>query len=163
MLIRSGVAERGELMMVQKDQSIKDKQKLLKSIYPDVREENLRLVGRRVAIKSGLESAGRIGQVLAVVHHEQDWAVVVWDDEDDPDTHKASGLDVLPIKTHFAGFPVAIKDERAARLFAHIEKRAIEDGTPEAIGAIQYIKEFERMDSKTTDDDPKDDTRTNSE
>ena len=54
---------------------------------------------QRVRIKAGWDRAGRKGRCLALVElAESDhiWAVVKWDDEDDPDNHKVQGLEVVP-------------------------------------------------------------------
>jgi hypothetical protein len=49
---------------------------------------------RRVAIKSGWEGCGRTGDQLAAVRDRDgmQWAVVLWDDEEDPTTFKLRGL-----------------------------------------------------------------------
>jgi len=36
----------------------------------------------------------REGLLLAIVEHGQPWAVVVWDDEEDPTTVKANCIDI---------------------------------------------------------------------
>ena len=58
----------------------------------------------RVRIKEGWEEAGRVGTLLAEVEVVQTWGVVLWEDEEDPDCHKRSGLEVIPIDGVFV-FP----------------------------------------------------------
>ena len=55
------------------------------------------LTGQRVRIKQQWCDAGRTGDCLAVVMDlDQPWAVVKWDDEDDPYIHKTDGLEIIP-------------------------------------------------------------------
>jgi hypothetical protein len=50
---------------------------------------------RRVKIKATWVDAGRTGILLGPpVRHDQWWAVVVWDGEEDPDIFKVAGLDL---------------------------------------------------------------------
>ena len=46
----------------------------------------------RVCIHPAWKGAGRKGVILGVVYVEQWWAVVKWDDEEDPDCFKLAGL-----------------------------------------------------------------------
>jgi len=48
---------------------------------------------RRVRIKTGWEAAGRRGIELARVFADQNWSVVLWDGDDDPDCFKSAGLE----------------------------------------------------------------------
>ena len=51
----------------------------------------------RCRIKAGWLEAGREGHLLCFVTHPrvgQTWAVVMWDDEEDPDCFKAAGLEI---------------------------------------------------------------------
>lgn len=51
--------------------------------------------GTRCKIKAGWEGAGREGEAFGFFTHKrlgQEWIVVLWDDEDDPDCFKAAGL-----------------------------------------------------------------------
>lgn len=53
--------------------------------------------GSRVRIKAGWMDAGKEGDLLAgpvTDRKGQVWMVVQWDTSDDPDLHKASGLEV---------------------------------------------------------------------
>jgi len=47
-----------------------------------------------VAIRTGWEGEGRTGQYLGRVMKDQWWAIVVWDDEEDPETFKFAGLTI---------------------------------------------------------------------
>ena len=51
----------------------------------------------RVRIKKGWEGAGRWGTIFYIIHRNafigQAWAMVLWDDEEDPDCHKTAGLE----------------------------------------------------------------------
>jgi len=47
----------------------------------------------RVRVKAGWGEAGREGRYLATVFAEQEWCVVVWDGDDDPNCFKAGGLE----------------------------------------------------------------------
>jgi hypothetical protein len=49
----------------------------------------------RVRICRGWDGAGREGRLLAWVFARQRWAVVLWDDEEDPDCFKAAGLEEI--------------------------------------------------------------------
>lgn len=52
----------------------------------------------RCRVKDGWGGAGRTGIVHVVLHLDQDWAVILWDDDDgEPDLHKAAGLDFLEV------------------------------------------------------------------
>lgn len=46
----------------------------------------------RVKVADAWERAGRTGRLLATVFARQKWAVVLWDDKEDPSTFKAAGL-----------------------------------------------------------------------
>ena len=50
--------------------------------------------GVRCKIAFGWERAGRTGEAISYFDYacEQLWVVVKWDDEDDPDIHKAAGI-----------------------------------------------------------------------
>lgn len=51
--------------------------------------------GTRCKIKPGWEGAEREGDAISYFDHErlgQQWIVVIWDDEEDPDCFKAAGL-----------------------------------------------------------------------
>lgn len=48
-----------------------------------------------VRIRDGWEGAGRLGRLLTTVWAEQTWAVVLWNDEEDPDCFKMAGLEIL--------------------------------------------------------------------
>ena len=51
----------------------------------------------RVRIRAGWMDAGKEGELLAGPIRDrkgQDWMVVDWDNGDDPDLHKASGLEI---------------------------------------------------------------------
>lgn len=51
--------------------------------------------GTRCRISVGFEGAGREGDAVSYFDHDrlgQTWAVVLWDDEDDPECFKADGL-----------------------------------------------------------------------
>ena len=51
--------------------------------------------GMRCKIRPGWDEAGKEGDIICCVQSDrmgQQWAVVQWDDEDDPDLFKASGL-----------------------------------------------------------------------
>lgn len=53
--------------------------------------------GVRCRIKSGWEGVGREGDAISYFDHErlgQQWTVVLWDDEDDPDCFKSVGLEI---------------------------------------------------------------------
>lgn len=52
--------------------------------------------GMRCRIKDGWEGAGREGAAICYFDEEcgQLWVTVKWDDEEDPDVHKAAGLQV---------------------------------------------------------------------
>ena len=45
-------------------------------------------------IKDGYEGAGRRGTYYGKVHIGQYWAIVVWDDDEDPATFKAAGIEL---------------------------------------------------------------------
>jgi len=49
----------------------------------------------RVRIKNGWFKEGMQGTLLAVVHVGQDWGVVIWDEDEDPDCFKLAGLEEL--------------------------------------------------------------------
>ena len=50
---------------------------------------------RRCRIKEKWEGAGRTGKYYGNVSIEnQKWAIVVWDDEEDPDLHKLAGIEI---------------------------------------------------------------------
>ena len=55
--------------------------------------------GTRCRIKSGWHGAGREGEAFNYFDDlkGQRWVTLQWDDEDDPDLHKAAGIEV---KTH---------------------------------------------------------------
>jgi len=42
----------------------------------------------------GSYEEGKEGLLLAIVDYGQRWAVVIWDGEEDPTTHKAGSLDI---------------------------------------------------------------------
>jgi len=46
-------------------------------------------------IIKGWDGAGRTGQYLGRFFSGQWWAIVKWDDEEDPDLHKTCGLDLF--------------------------------------------------------------------
>lgn len=52
--------------------------------------------GTKVKIRSGVEGAGRCGEMICYVRHDargsQTWIVLVWDGEDEPDLFKANCL-----------------------------------------------------------------------
>lgn len=52
--------------------------------------------GARCKIAEGWDGAGREGEALCYVQPSrqgaQTWIIVMWDDEDEPDLHKAAGL-----------------------------------------------------------------------
>jgi hypothetical protein len=55
----------------------------------------------KVRIKNGYEDAGREGVLLAgpiADCKDQLWLVVQWDGQDDPDLHKASGIEMAVIQ-----------------------------------------------------------------
>lgn len=52
--------------------------------------------GDLVKIRDGWAGAGRSGVVLDVVFAIQEWCVVKFDDDDDPDCFKAGGLELIP-------------------------------------------------------------------
>lgn len=54
---------------------------------------------KKVKIRYGWDGVGREGTLLTVVHVEQDWAVVKWDDEEDPDCFKLAGLETCPTES----------------------------------------------------------------
>jgi putative transcriptional regulator len=71
----------------------------LPKIIP-VREEQMVEPGR-IRIKTGWDKGGREGTLLGGPIHDlkgQDWMVVQWDGDDDPDLHKAAGLDIAVIE-----------------------------------------------------------------
>lgn len=47
------------------------------------------------SILKGWEGAGRKGQFLGKFFSDQWWAIVLWEDEEDPDLHKTCGLDLF--------------------------------------------------------------------
>lgn len=50
-------------------------------------------------IKPGWHQEGREGTLFVVISiNGQDWAVVLWKDEEDPDLFKAAGLEVAEVK-----------------------------------------------------------------
>ena len=51
--------------------------------------------GCRVRIAHGWEGDGREGVMLGSVYTDREWAIVVWDDGEDPHTFKARGLHKL--------------------------------------------------------------------
>jgi hypothetical protein len=55
--------------------------------------------GKRVRIREGWQGAGKkgtaLGMPLVVNGGEMKWIPVLWDGEDDPDWHKAYGLECL--------------------------------------------------------------------
>jgi hypothetical protein len=56
--------------------------------------------GTRCRVKQGWEDAGREGEALCYFEHEklgQQWILVIWDDEDDPDCFKAAGLEIKTV------------------------------------------------------------------
>ena len=48
-------------------------------------------------VKAGWVDAGRRGIFFGQVYAQQAWAVVRWDDEDDPETFKSAGIEVIQI------------------------------------------------------------------
>ena len=58
-------------------------------------DANLRQ-GERVRIRAGWGGGGREGMRLGPdVYVRQEWTPVLWDDEEDPDWHKAAGLEAV--------------------------------------------------------------------
>jgi hypothetical protein len=53
----------------------------------------------RVRIKKGWEGAGRMGTMFYCAdkgeYLDQAWAMVLWDDEEDPDCNKMAGLELV--------------------------------------------------------------------
>ena len=53
----------------------------------------------RVRIKKGWEGEGRTGTMFFEMdggkYLNQAWAMVLWDDEEDPDCHKRTGLELI--------------------------------------------------------------------
>ncbi len=48
----------------------------------------------RVRIKANWEDRGKIGTlILTITLAGQRWSAIIWDDEEDPDWHKTSGLE----------------------------------------------------------------------
>ena len=54
-----------------------------------------------VKIKSGWYYAGKTGNCLGWVFKDQLWAIVVWDDEEDPEMFKLAGLEFLNQNQNF--------------------------------------------------------------
>jgi hypothetical protein len=52
----------------------------------------------RFVIRQGWDQAGRTGTILGCVHVEQHWAVVLFDDDEDPETVKLAALEIIPRK-----------------------------------------------------------------
>jgi hypothetical protein len=53
------------------------------------------LTGPRVRVRTGWDNAGQLGTVVgAQIHLGQWWCPVLWDDEEDPDWCKSSGLEL---------------------------------------------------------------------
>ncbi len=53
--------------------------------------------GTRCRIKQGWAGEGREGEAICFITHKklgQEWIVVIWDDEDDPDCFKSAGLQI---------------------------------------------------------------------
>lgn len=52
--------------------------------------------GVRCRIKAGWAEAGKEGEIIAYFTQccNQMWALVKWDDEEDPDCHKAAGIEI---------------------------------------------------------------------
>lgn len=54
--------------------------------------------GTRCRIKAGWEGAGREGDAVCYFDEParlgQQWTVVLWDDQDDPDCFKSAGLEI---------------------------------------------------------------------
>lgn len=55
--------------------------------------------GTRCRIKKGWVNEGKEGDAFCYFQPEfgQYWVVVQWDDEEDPDLHKAAGLEILRV------------------------------------------------------------------
>jgi hypothetical protein len=51
-------------------------------------------IGKQICIKQGWVDAGKTGIALAVCFVGQYWIGIKWDNEEDPDWHKASGLEI---------------------------------------------------------------------
>ena len=49
----------------------------------------------KCCISKEYDGAGRTGQYLGRFFSDQWWAIVKWDDEEDPDLHKTCGLDLF--------------------------------------------------------------------
>ncbi len=50
-------------------------------------------------IHDNFDGAGRTGQYFGKINiNDMDWAIVLWDDEEDPDLFKAAGIMVEQIK-----------------------------------------------------------------
>lgn len=48
---------------------------------------------RRCRIKKGWHEEGKEGFFYGIVHTNRNWAIVVWDGDDDPDLFRAEGIE----------------------------------------------------------------------
>ena len=71
--------------------------KIYRAVRPGGRSGNAMSDFQRVRVRAGWQDAGKVGDLLAGPVRDrkgQDWMVVQWDISDDPDMHKATGLEL---------------------------------------------------------------------
>jgi len=67
---------------------------IIPSGWPVYKVKGIRMINDKIRIKKGWEDAGKQGITLTEpIMLGQLWVGVKWDDEDEPDWHKASALE----------------------------------------------------------------------
>lgn len=84
------------------------------------------VTGRTVRIKDGWQDAGKRGMILCKpIRVGQIWIAVLWDGEQDPDWHKARGLELVIVRKHRDQTKAKRLADTAARMLAaSLERRA---------------------------------------